>query len=140
MQGGWPALAYTIKSKNQNYFLKVFNKNKYTSQNWIKNIDYYIPIFLWLHTNIQLKEMIVIPIFTNNGSYKFENEDYVFILYTNINRTTLAKSKLTLAQAKDLAKIVAELLLHEQDIPDSMLWISVLEKKMYLKPAWELGL
>jgi len=121
VQGGWSADAYSVKTKNSNYFLKVFDKHRHTGEFWIDRIDYYMPIVFWLNDNTSFKDELVMPISANDGSYKFENADNVFMLYPYINGYTLAEKRLSSAQQKDLAAIVSNLHMCGQKIPENML-------------------
>lgn len=54
-QADWSALAYKATSKEKNFFIKVYDKQKHTSRSWISRIDDYMPILLWLEQNTGLK-------------------------------------------------------------------------------------
>jgi predicted Ser/Thr protein kinase len=53
---GWSALAYHIEAGGECYFLKVYDKMRYTSQIWIKGIDQYMPTVVWLGEHTPLRE------------------------------------------------------------------------------------
>ena len=119
--GGWSASAYYIRAKRGEFFLKIFDKNRYTAQSWIKRIDFYIPVVMWLSENTPLRDELVAPVFTKEGLYKFENENHIFILYPYIDGTVPADKKLTIAQQISLAQTVARLHLHGQGMPPEMI-------------------
>ena len=120
-QGGWSAEAYAVTAENGKYFLKVFDKRKFTSKVWIKRIDYYMPIVLELYNNTPFKDELVMPIDTRDGAYKFENADNVFMLYPYIDGYTLADKKLSYTQQQDLALIVSKLHMCAQGLPKKMI-------------------
>jgi thiamine kinase-like enzyme len=120
--GGWSAYAYKVRAVDkEDYFLKVYDKHLYTSQNWIKRIENYMPVVLWLRNNSQqLQEKMPIPILTSEGSYMCENKDYVFILFKYIPGKTIGfDTKLSLPQQQELAEIISQLHSYGNDIPVS---------------------
>lgn len=109
--GGWSALAFFIEDKNKRYFLKVFNKKRPSSVQWICAIDKYIPLVQWLHDNTPLHNNIVSPIFTKHQDNKCEDEGYVYLLSEYIEGITVAENYLSHIQINELAKILG--ILHE---------------------------
>ena len=117
VQGGWSAQAYKLSSVHGDYFLKVYDKSKYTVQEWIKAIDNYMPVVLWLYENTKLRKAMVAPIMTINGSYKLETDEYVFVVYPFIQGKTIAEEKLSQQQQVELAEIIANLHMCTDSIP-----------------------
>lgn len=118
--GGLSASAYKIKTKNDNFFLKVYNKKLTQTPLWIENIDNYMPVLLWLNKNTKLQGKIIHPIATNNGGYRYEDEEYVYILFDYIEGKTIAKNPLTYTQITEIAEIMAYLHSYGQQIPINM--------------------
>ena len=71
VQPGWSALAYRAEADGKRYFLKVYDKSKYTAQTWIKAIDRYMPAVVWLGTDTPLRGRIPRVIMTADGEYKY---------------------------------------------------------------------
>ena len=117
---GWSAEGYRVITAERDYYLKVFDKHRHTAQQWIKRIDNYIPIVLWMYDNTPFRDELIPPVFTIDGCYKFETDDNIFILYPYITGTTPADKPLTADQQHDLAEIVAKLHLCGQAIPAAM--------------------
>jgi thiamine kinase-like enzyme len=108
-RAGWSALAYKVTSGDKNYFLKVYDKHRYTSQSWIKGIDDYMPVLLWLEKNTGLHGRIPSTVLTADGNYKCEDEDYIYLLFDFIEGVTLCTKTLDKTQIRELAGIIAEL-------------------------------
>ena len=53
---GWSASAWKVHSECGDYFLKVYDKHKPSTRNWIARIDSYMPVVLWLHENTKLQK------------------------------------------------------------------------------------
>ena len=70
VQPGWSALAYRVETVNKNYFLKIYDKTRYTSQSWIQGIDRYMPTVVWLGEYTSLRGRIPHVISAASGNYK----------------------------------------------------------------------
>lgn len=116
-QAGWSALAYKVVNKEKSYFLKVYDKHKFTAQAWIKKIDDTIPVLLWLGQNTGLRDKVPSVVLTANGAYKFEDDDFIYILFEFIDGDNLFGKPIGKAIIRDLAEIVAELHKLGQNIP-----------------------
>lgn len=108
-QAGWSALAYKATSKEKNFFVKVYDKQKNTSQSWISRIDDYMPVLLWLEQNTELKGRVPSVILSVDGNYKFEDDDFIYILFDYIDGDNLSDKPLSNAIIREIAVIVAEL-------------------------------
>lgn len=117
VQGGWSALAYQIKTQEQLYFLKIYQKKKATTHQWIRRIDDYMPIVVWLNEHTPLKDRMVSPILTHNSAYKHEDDNYLFMLFQHIDGYTLRDDPLTPNQVAQLAEITAHLHQYGKEIP-----------------------
>lgn len=118
--GGLSASAYKIKTDDDSFFLKVYDKKLTQTTIWIENIDNYMPILLWLNENTELKGKIIRPIITNFGSYRYEDVENVYILFDYIEGETIAKKPLTNTQVIEIAEIMAHLHSFGQEIPLNM--------------------
>ncbi len=108
-QAGWSALAYKVTSREKNYFLKVYDKHKHTSQNWIQKIDDYMPVLLWLGQKTELSSRVPSVVLSVDGAYKTEDDDFIYILFDFINGENLYGKPIEKAIIRELAEIIAEL-------------------------------
>lgn len=76
VHGGLSAINYKVKTIGQTFFLKVYDKKKAQSLLWTENIDYYMPILVWLNENTKLHGRIIRPLKTNDGAclHSYDNE------------------------------------------------------------------
>jgi len=119
VQPGWSALAYRIETVNKHYFLKIYDKTRYSSQSWIQGIDQYMPTVVWLGEQTSLRDRIPHVIPTANGHYKYEDSECVYILFSWIDGITPRDQPLTRPQLGSLAQIIAELHNFNEHIPTS---------------------
>ena len=119
VQPGWSALAYRVEAGSELYFLKVYDKTRYTSQVWIQGIDQYMPTVMWLGEHTPLRERIPHVVQTANGNYKHEDGERVYILFEWIEGTTPRDEPLTRPQLSSLAHIIADLHSFNEQIPTS---------------------
>ena len=117
--GGWSADVYKVTADGGDYFLKVYDKRKYTSTGWIKRMGEYMPVFVWLCQNTRLCERTAAPILTADGTFKCEVGEYLCILFTYIGGETPGSEHLTAHEQDELAEIVALLHSHGREIPVS---------------------
>ncbi|NLY19673.1 MAG: phosphotransferase [Tissierellia bacterium] len=118
IQGGWSALAYVITSTDgHKYLLKVYEKSRASTSTLTANIEKYMPIVEWLNNNTILKDKIIKPFRTLQSNFKCEDDKNIYLLSTYIEGENLIGKELSNNQVKDLAKIVAELHSHGEDIP-----------------------
>src|SRR5690554_3380948 len=118
IQGGWSALAYVITSTDgHKYLLKVYEKSRASTSTLTANIEKYMPIVEWLNNNTILKDKIIKPFRTLQSNFKCEDDKNIYLLSTYIEGENLIGKELSNNQVKDLAKIVAELHSHREDIP-----------------------
>lgn len=108
-QGGWAALAYKVSTHKHNYFLKVYEKRRASTPKWTALIDDYVPILLWLMHNSGLKGKIPVPLLTNNGGFKCEDDDGIYLLYEYISGETIGDKALNEEQVRQLSEIITEL-------------------------------
>ena len=118
--GGLSASAYKIKTDNESFFLKVYDKKLTQTPIWIENIDNYMPILLWLNENTKLKGKITRPRMTSSGSYRYKDDDNVYILFDYIEGEAIANKPLTNTQVIEIADIMAHLHSYGQEIPIKM--------------------
>ena len=114
---GWSAAAWKVCSKRGNYFLKVYDKHKPSTQSWITRIDSYMPVVLWLSENTELREKMIAPILTKAGAYKTEDPNFLYMVFPFIEGTTLCSEKLKPEQIQELARIISELHFYGAEIP-----------------------
>jgi len=106
---GWSALAYRVEASDRRYFLKVYDKTRYSAQMWIQGIDRYIPALIWLGKHTALRGRIPSIVTTTNGGYKCEDEEQLYILFDWIDGTTPRDEPLTPPQLSELSQIITEL-------------------------------
>ena len=114
---GWSASAWKVHSGCGDYFLKVYDKRKPSAKSWIARIDSYMPVVLWLHGNTELRSKMTAPILAGNGSYKIEDEAYLYMVFPFIDGQTICDEKLRPEQTRTLARIVSELHSYGAEIP-----------------------
>lgn len=118
IQGGWSALAYIVTTTDSHkYLLKVYEKSRASTSTLTANIEKYMPIVEWLNNNTILKDKIIKPFRTLQSNFKCEDDKNIYLLSTYIEGENLIGKELSNNQVKDLAKIVAELHSHGEDIP-----------------------
>jgi aminoglycoside phosphotransferase (APT) family kinase protein len=83
-QGGWSALAYRVKTGEQSYFLKLYEKSRASTPKLTALIDIYSPLLLWLHQNSRLKGKIPVPLTTKDDHYRCEDDYGIYLLYKYI--------------------------------------------------------
>jgi len=69
VQSGQSALAYRVEAGDKLYFLKIYDKARYSSQVWIERIDQYMPTVLWLGKYSSLQGRTSHVILTASGNY-----------------------------------------------------------------------
>ncbi|MGG3643905.1 aminoglycoside phosphotransferase family protein [Bacillus gobiensis] len=116
-QGGWAARAYKLSNNKNTYFLKVYKKSRASSPKLTALIDEYVPIVIWLMNNSDLKGKIPVPFLTNNGEYKCEDDDGIYLLYEYIDGVTIGDQVLTEDQVFQLSEIISKLHLYGEEIP-----------------------
>jgi len=117
VQPGWSALAFRVQSGNALYFLKAYDKTRFTSHVWIKGISRYMPTVVWLGQHTSLRDRIPHVIPAADGDYKYEDAKWVYILFDWIEGETPCDKPLTRPQMAALAQIVAELHGFNRPIP-----------------------
>ncbi|MCM3268115.1 phosphotransferase [Paenibacillus elgii] len=116
-QGGWAALAFKVYCGKQAYFLKVYEKSRASTPKWTALIDQYVPITIWLMQHSGLKGKLPIPVPTQTGAYKCEDDDGIYLLYEYIEGETIGEKALTAGQVGELSSMIAELHLYGEEIP-----------------------
>ncbi|MGC6588419.1 aminoglycoside phosphotransferase family protein [Paenibacillus sp. Dod16] len=116
-KGGWAALAYKVQSDGHTYFLKVYEKSRASTPKWTALIDDYVPVLLWLEEHSRLKGKIPVPILTKDGRYQCEDDEGIYLLYEYIAGDTIADTKLTKDQVRQLAEMIAELHRYGEEVP-----------------------
>ncbi|MFS0661052.1 aminoglycoside phosphotransferase family protein [Niallia alba] len=116
-QGGWASLAYKVFNKNQSYFLKVYEKGRASTPKLTALIDQYVPILVWLINNSNLNGKITVPLITNSGEYKCEDENGVYLLNEYVEGQTIGDQDLTETQVRQLSEMITELHSFGKDIP-----------------------
>lgn len=115
--GGLSASAYMIKTDNERFFLKVYDKKLAQTHLWIENMDNYMPILIWFNENTPLRGRIIRPRTTVSGSYCHEDSENLYILFDYIEGETIAKKTLTNTQIIEIAEIMAHLHSFSREIP-----------------------
>ena len=121
LKGGWSALAYLIVDDKKKYFLKVYDKSRAASANWIKAIDQYMPIVEWLHGHTKLKKHVVKPTLTNTEMYSCDDGDMVYVLSSFIEGYTIGNRPLKREQVNEIAKIIGILHRSKDDVPKHLI-------------------
>lgn len=116
-QGGWAALAFKVYSGKQAFFLKVYEKSRASTPKWTALIDQYVPITIWLMQHSALKGRLPVPVPTQTGAYKCEDDDGIYLLYEYIEGETIGEKALTAGQIGELSNMIAELHLYGEEIP-----------------------
>ncbi|PUA36581.1 kinase [Paenibacillus elgii] len=116
-QGGWAALAFKVYSGKQAFFLKVYEKSRASTPKWTALIDQYVPITIWLMQHSALKGRLPVPVPTQTGAYKCEDDDGIYLLYEYIEGETIGEKALTAGQIAELSNMIAELHLYGEEIP-----------------------
>ncbi|MGI2296507.1 phosphotransferase enzyme family protein [Paenibacillus sp. GXUN7292] len=115
--GGWAALAFKVYSSDGSFFLKFYEKSRASTPKWTALIDQYVPITVWLMHNSQLRGRLPVPVLTQNGDYKCEDDEGIYLLYEYIEGETVGDKELTGDQVEELSKMIAELHLYGEEIP-----------------------
>lgn len=116
-EGGWSALAYKVSDGMKDYFLKFYEKSRASTSKLTALIDTYVPITLWLNENTDMKGKLPVPLLTQDGKYKWEDDNGVYLLYEYIDGRTIGSSELTKNQVQQVAKIIATLHFYRDEIP-----------------------
>lgn len=117
LDGGWSAKAFKVETKDGFYFLKVYDKEKASTQIWTAQMDTYMTIVVWLNQNTGLKSRMISPLLTNRNEYKYEDEKIICLLYPYIDGDTLGNKAMSGQQIKEIAEILAELHKYGPEIP-----------------------
>ena len=110
---------YKVTADSKIFFLKVYDKSKVQTSQWTENIDVYMPVLVWLNENTDLRGRIIRPYKTNDGEYRFEDDENIFLLFDYIEGETAGKS-LSHSQLLEAAEILACLHNVGNDIPIDM--------------------
>ena len=76
-----------------------------------------MPVLLWLEEHSRLKGKIPVPILTQDGRYQCEDDEGIYLLYEYIVGDTIADTKLTKDQVRQLAEMIAELHRYGEEVP-----------------------
>lgn len=115
--GGWSASAWKIEADCGSYFLKVYDKNRPSTKNWVARVDSYMPVVLWLYENTGLRTKMTAPLLTRSGTYKSEDRDFLYMVFPFIEGQTIGSNKLKPEQISEIAHIVSELHSYGSEIP-----------------------
>jgi len=116
-RGGWAALAFKVYSSDGSFFLKFYEKSRASTPKWTALIDQYVPITVWLMHNSRLRDRLPVPVLTQTGAYKCEDEDGIYLLYEYIEGDTVGDKDLMADQVEELSAMIAELHLYGEEIP-----------------------
>lgn len=122
-QGGWAALAYKATSGSKHYFVKVYEKSRASTAKLTAHIDRYVPIIRWLEQNSKLKGKISVPLLTNDGRFKCEDEQGIYMLYDYIEGETIGDRDLNDHQVQQFIAIITELHRYGAEIPFASDWM-----------------
>ncbi len=110
IKGGWSAFAYKIQGNNQKeYFLKVYDKMRPSTQNMYKSLHVSSQILSWLNSYSSLTNNIVELINTVDNQCIYEDEKNIYILYKYIHGKTLRDEKISNTHFNILSNIIAKL-------------------------------
>jgi Ser/Thr protein kinase RdoA (MazF antagonist) len=114
---GWSAAAWKVQTRCGDFFLKVYDKQKPSTRVWVERLDAYMPVVLWLHQHTGLRDKMTAPVLTKTGSYQWADTAFIYMVFPLIGGQTIADAKLTGAQVRELAEIVAALHVYGAEIP-----------------------
>lgn len=114
---GWSASAWKVNADCGSYFLKVYDKHKPSTKSWVTRIDSYMPVVVWLYENTDLRTKMTAPIFSREGTYKWEDSSFLYMVFPFIEGTTTCSDKLKPEQIREIAQIVSELHSYDTEIP-----------------------
>ena len=103
---GLSAMNFCVKTRGQAFFLKIYDKKKPHSAQWIENISFYMPVLSWLNENTELRGRIASPLKTRGGGYRFDDDENVYLLFEYIEGTSVGKS-MSRPQILEAAEIIA---------------------------------
>ncbi|HOP10736.1 MAG TPA: aminoglycoside phosphotransferase family protein [Oscillospiraceae bacterium] len=116
---GWSAAAWKVKGEDGDYFLKIYDKQKPSKKCWVERIDRYMPAVLWLSQNNGLSGNMIAPLMTKNGAYKWEDDEFLYLVFPYVDGQTIGQEELSPEQVRELAKTVATLHRYGAEIPVS---------------------
>ncbi len=118
IRGGWSACAYIVQGNdNQEYFLKVYDKMRPSTQNMYKSLQVSSQILRWLNLYSSLSNDIVVLISTLNDQCIYEDGKNVYILYEYIHGETPRDEKISDRHFIILSNIIAKLHTYDNAIP-----------------------
>ncbi len=110
VKGGWAALAFVLKAKDgKSYFLKAYEKSRSSTYKNIRYIRQISKVTAELFDECELKDNIVLPIKTIDGTYYYSTENYVLSLFAFLDATTVGDKELSPQKKLMLANIVKKL-------------------------------
>lgn len=115
--GGWSARAFSVQTNQGGFFVKAYDKQRPSIQQWIDRVDMYMPVVLWLDAHTTLRGRISAPVLTGEGAYKVDSEGWLLLVFPLIDGETLCEKPLDTEQTRQLADILATLHAHSHDIP-----------------------
>ena len=117
---GWSASAWKVHSDCGDYFLKVYDKHKPSTKNWVARIDSYMPVVLWLHEHTKLQKKMIAPVLARDKTFKKEDSSFLYMVFPFIEGSTICSQKLKLQQIREIAQILSELHFYGAEIPVSV--------------------
>lgn len=105
-QGGWSARAFQVKTDNNQYFLKVYDKKESSTNQWTANLGVYLP---FLADASELEGWVPQTIPTLDGQMWAETDRFLTILDDYITGETLGATPLSPKQAAQLGTILGRL-------------------------------
>lgn len=107
---GWSARVFHITAQDQDYLLKVYDKNLSSTAWCTKRIDDYMPIVRWLNENTPLSGRMIDYRQTVDGRWRCEDSSYIYMVFPFIPGDVIGEDTLNVRQQKELGELIG--LLH----------------------------
>ncbi|MCG8539493.1 MAG: aminoglycoside phosphotransferase family protein [Clostridia bacterium] len=118
IQGGWSACAYKVQGNDKKeYFLKVYDKIRPSTQNMYTSLHISSRVLRWLNSYSSLTNDIVELINTLDNQCIYEDEKNIYILYKYIHGKTPRDEKISNTHFNILSNIIAKLHTYGSEIP-----------------------
>ena len=118
IRGGWSACAYLVQGNdNQEYFLKVYDKMRPSTQNIYRSLHASSQILSWLNSYSSLTNEIVELINTADNRCVYEDDKNVYMLYRFIHGEIPRDEKISDRYFIILSNIIAKLHTYDNEIP-----------------------
>ncbi len=122
VQGGFAARAFVVKTADDRYFLKMYEKSRAATARNTANIADYTAVLATL-AGACLKGCVPVTIYTKDGRPFCEDDQGKYLLYHYIEGHTIKDTPLTEGQTATLGRMVGKLHCHRPlpALPDGMI-------------------